>query len=124
MADINAATWFEIPVTDMARAVRFYTKAFGIELREVTMGAATMAWFPMAPDAPGSGGTLIHDEGYMPSKEGSLVYLAVDDIDETLARIDEAGGKTLLPNTNIGEHGTIAHFEDSEGNRVALHSPR
>ncbi|HUG98738.1 MAG TPA: VOC family protein [Gammaproteobacteria bacterium] len=124
MADINAATWFEIPVTDMARAVRFYTKAFGIELHEVTMGPSKMAWFPMAPNAPGSGGTLIHDEGYVPSREGSLVYLAVDDIDGTLARVTEAGGRTLLPKTNIGEHGNIAHFEDSEGNRVALHSPR
>ena len=41
--------------------------------------------------------------------------LAVEDL--TAA----AGGKTLLPLTPIGEHGHIAYFEDSEGNRVALH---
>ncbi len=31
------------------------------------------------------------------------------------------GGKTLMPRTSIGDHGFIAHFEDTEGNRVALH---
>ena len=32
------------------------------------------------------------------------------------------GGATLMPKTGIGEHGYIAHFQDCEGNRVALHS--
>ena len=35
-----------------------------------------------------------------------------------LGKIGEAGGKTLMPRTSIGQHGFIAHFEDSEGNRV------
>ncbi len=26
-----------------------------------------------------------------------------------------------MPRMGIGEHGFIAHFEDTEGNRVALH---
>jgi predicted enzyme related to lactoylglutathione lyase len=39
-----------------------------------------------------------------------------------LGRIEQAGGRTLVPKTSIGEHGFIAHFIDSEGNRVALHS--
>lgn len=124
MTDTNAASWFEIPVGDLARAIRFYTKVLGIELQEVSMGPSRMAWFPMAQGAPGAGGTLIQDEGYIPSKNGTLIYLAVDDIDATLARIKEAGGTTLLPKLNIGEHGNVAHFEDSEGNRVALHSMR
>ena len=37
-------------------------------------------------------------------------------------QVVDAGGKTLLPKISIGEHGFVAHFEDSEGNRVALHS--
>lgn len=118
----NAADWFEIPVTDLARAVKFYSRAFGVTLHEMDMGPAKMAMFPMEPGAPGAGGTLIQDEGYTPSKDGSLIYLAVTDIDATLQRVKEAGGKTLVPKMNIGEHGNVAHFEDSEGNRVALHS--
>ena len=118
----NAADWFEIPVRDLARAKAFYTRVFRIEMHEMEMGPAKMAMFPMDPAAAGSGGTLIQDEGYTPSKDGSLIYLAVDDIDATLKRVEQAGGKILVPKLNIGEHGNIAHFEDSEGNRVALHS--
>jgi predicted enzyme related to lactoylglutathione lyase len=53
---------------------------------------------------------------------GTLVYITVADINATLAKINAKGGKTLLPRMAIGEYGFIAHFEDSEGNRVALHS--
>lgn len=66
--------------------------------------------------------TLIKGEGYTPSFDGSMVYFSVDDIEATLAKIDSNGGKTLMEKTGIGEHGFIAHFEDSEGNRVSLHA--
>ena len=42
-------------------------------------------------------------------------------IDAALDRITNAGGKTLFPRRSIGQYGFIAEFEDSEGNRVALH---
>ena len=58
-----------------------------------------------------------------PSHNGTTVYLSVEAIDPTLDDIKKAGGKTLIPRTSIGEFGFMAHFEDSEGNRVALHEP-
>ena len=117
----NPVNWFEIPVDDLKRARTFYEAVLGIELIEQTTGPNAMAWFPMAQGATGAAGALIQGSGYVPSHDGSLVYIHVDEIDGTLARIDAAGGKRLLPRTSIGEHGFIAHFEDSEGNRVALH---
>ena len=50
------------------------------------------------------------------------MYFSVDDIDETLRRITANGGKTLLPKKSIGQYGFIAQYEDTEGNRLALHS--
>lgn len=85
------------------------------------MGPNKMGWFPMEMGISGSAGTLIQGDGFTPSHDGSLVYINVDKIDPTLAAIDGAGGKTLMPRLSIGDHGFIAHFEDSEGNRVALH---
>ncbi len=117
----NPVNWFEIPVADMGRAKKFYESALGIEIAETEMGPNKMGWFPMEMDRAGAAGTLIQADGYKPSHEGSLVYLHVDKIDPTLKSIGSAGGKTLMPRTSIGEHGFIAHFEDSEGNRVALH---
>ncbi len=85
------------------------------------MGPNKMGWFPMEMGAAGAAGTLINGDAYKPSHDGSLVYIHVDKIDPTLEDVNSAGRKTLMPRTNIGEHGFIAHFEDTEGNRVALH---
>lgn len=120
----NHVRWFEIPVRTMSRAMQFYQTAFGVTLQPLSMGGGEMAMFPMDPTGPGTAGSLVADEGYTPSHQGSVVYFEVDDIKGTLARIGQAGGKTLLPRMAIGEFGFIAHFEDTEGNRVALHSDR
>ncbi len=117
----NPVNWFEIPVSDIARATTFYESVFGVELAQSEMGGSKMAWFPMEMGATGAAGTLIQGEGYTPSYDGSLVYIHVPQIDAALAKIGAAGGKTVLPRVSIGEHGFIAHFEDCEGNRVALH---
>jgi predicted enzyme related to lactoylglutathione lyase len=117
----NPVNWFEIPTNDISRAKTFYETVFGLELAVNEMGPNKMAWFPMEMVASGAAGTLIQGEGYTPSAAGSLVYLHVDQIDPTLDKINSAGGKTLMPRMGIGEHGFITHFEDCEGNRVALH---
>ena len=119
---MNPVNWFEIPVSDLRRAKEFYEKVFGYELSSHDMGSWKMAWFPMKKDEAGSAGTLMQSEGYTPSKKGTLVYFTVQDIDKTLDKIKKNGGKVLMPKKDIGEHGFIAHFEDCEGNKVALHS--
>jgi uncharacterized protein len=118
----NPVNWFEIPAKDISRATKFYQNIFGVDLQLNEMANTKMAWFPMAQNSPGAGGTLIKGDGYKPSTSGTLVYFSVDDIESTLKKIHAEGGKTLEPKTSIGEHGFIALFEDSEGNRIGLHS--
>ena len=123
MADSqNPVTWFEIPVANMSRAKSFYEGVFDITLEGMQMGPSDMAMFPATQGAAGAAGCLIKTEEYTPSHAGSLVYFSVADIERTLAKAQAGGGKTLVPKMGIGEHGFIAHFEDTEGNRVALHS--
>ena len=121
---MNPVNWFEIPVNDLARATSFYESSFGINLTSNEMGPLKMAWFPMIQEGVGATGSLVKAEGYSPSHSGTIVYIHVDDIDKTLIKINENGGKTLVPKTEIGQYGYIAHFEDTEGNRVALHSEK
>lgn len=119
----NPVGWFEIPVHDLDRAQKFYEGVFGVKLSRQHMAGAEMAWFPMGHQGYGATGTLIHIPGYFkPSHEGTLVYFSVKAINPALAKIKRRGGKTLMPKTAIGEHGFIAHFQDTEGNRVALHA--
>ena len=118
----NPVNWFEIPTRDLQRAKAFYEKVLGCELTVQEMGSLRMAWFPMEQDAPGSTGSLVQNENYVPSVQGSMVYFSVPSIDDALPRVTENGGQVLNPKTSIGEYGFVAHFQDTEGNRVALHS--
>jgi len=122
MESTNPVNWFEIPVNDLTRAKKFYETVLGIKLSLNEMGPLQMAWFPMTEGLPGATGSLVKGEGYTPSTSGSLVYFTVKDLEETLGRVSAGGGKVLFPKMSIGEYGFIAHFEDSEGNRVALHA--
>ncbi len=70
----------------------------------------------------GATGAPMESESYVPSYDGTLVYFSVSDIDEVLQRAGESGGKVIREKISIGEFGFVGHFEDSEGNRVGLHS--
>ena len=49
-----------------------------------------------------------------------VITLAVDDIDKTLATIEEHGGSTVAPKMPVAEMGFAAYFRDSEGNLMGL----
>lgn len=122
----NPVGWFEIPVADLTRAKAFYETALDTKLDLHEMPTADgsickMAWFPMQPDLKGATGSLVEHPGYVPSQDGAAIYFSVDEIAGTLGKIETAGGKTLIPETAIGEHGYFAWFVDTEGNRLALH---
>jgi len=121
-AEMNPVNWFEIPATDIKRAKKFYEGIFEVELSIQDFGPIQMGFFPMVDGGTGSSGSLVEGESYTPSHAGSLVYFSVVDIEKTLDKISEKGGKVLNPKSSIGEFGFVAHFEDTEGNRVALHS--
>ncbi|MEZ4796261.1 MAG: VOC family protein [Flavobacteriaceae bacterium] len=115
--------WFEIPVSDMNRAKKFYETVFNIEINVVDFGGLLMGWFPDRGEVNGARGTLIKQESYIPSQEGTLVYFASENVQNELDRVEKAGGKIYQPKTQISpEHGFMGVFIDTEGNRVALHS--
>ncbi|MDZ7846474.1 MAG: VOC family protein [Owenweeksia sp.] len=113
--------WFEIPVLDLARAVRFYNYSLQTSLETIELSDYSMAIFPAQL---GVGGALVMGQGCEPSEIGSLIYLnAPDDIQSTLERIEEAGGRVITEKTKTNDDtGYFALFIDSEGNRLALNS--
>lgn len=119
----NMVGWFEIPVNDMDRAKTFYESVFKVTLDIQDFGGVLMAWFPFDETKSGAAGTLIKQESYIPSQEGTLVYFVCDDVANEIGRVEAAGGTVYQPKTQISpEHGNMAVFIDTEGNRVALHS--
>lgn len=120
----NAINWFEIPAKDFNRAKSFYEEVLDAKLDTQTMEdmGMTMAFFP-ADWENGIGGGIAFGPGYEPSDKGAVVYLnGGDDLSDPLSRVAQAGGTVVLPKTSLGDHGFMAQFIDSEGNRVAFHS--
>lgn len=121
----NAISWFEIPATDLARAQKFYEAIFNIQLIPMDMPNIKMRMFPLE-DMTGVGGALCDSGGFhKPSTtEGPLIYLNGNpDVQIVLDRIEKAGGKIMVPKTEISpEYGDMAVFVDTEGNRIGLHS--
>jgi predicted enzyme related to lactoylglutathione lyase len=117
----NTINWFEIPVADFSRAKAFYEAVLATTIQTVSMGPQTLGF--LSSNADGVGGALVHGEG-APSQAGTIVYLnGGDDLAPMLARVAQAGGTIAVPKTEIGNgFGFFAHFIDSEGNKVGLHS--
>lgn len=116
----NPVFHFEIPVTDMERAIGFYEAVFGYKLRREKVDGYDMAFFPRTDGAPGASGALAKGEVYVPSKTGPIIYFDVPDIDPVLERAKSKGATILYPKKHIGEAGYVAELQDSEGNRIAL----
>jgi predicted enzyme related to lactoylglutathione lyase len=117
----SALNWFEIPATDINRAMKFYGTILGTDLESFEMLPGYQ--MAMLPSENGVGGALVEGEGYTPQAEGTLVYLnAGDDLAGPLSKVEAAGGQVLVPKTDIGENGFFAYILDTEGNRVGLHS--
>jgi uncharacterized protein len=122
----NVVGWFEIPVTDMDRAVRFYETVFGFTLHRQVLGTLEMAWFPGVQGSMGASGSLVRNEKhYTPSPDGVLVYFTAfsGDVAIELGRVAAAGGVVLMARTQISEEiGYMGLFTDPDGNRIAVHS--
>lgn len=118
----NSINWFEIPATDFTRAKKFYETILGAEIMEMPFPEGKYGIFPSDTQS-GVGGGLVQGEGFVPSDKGTIVYLnGGEDLSLSLGKVESAGGKIVMPKTSIGENGFMAHFIDTEGNRVALHS--
>ena len=98
-----------------------FTLITGVAYPLLVTGIA-QAVFPY--QAPATSGCIMAGEGCKPGAEGSLVYLhSKSDLDGPLARVKAAGGKVAKPKTALPPGmGFFAHFVDSEGNRVGIHS--
>jgi predicted enzyme related to lactoylglutathione lyase len=121
----NAISWFDLPAKDIERAVKFYNHILQVNMVPTQGMDGMSAFFPYdAPLAVGGAINMSNSDFYTPSETaGPLIYLdAGEDLTPVLGRVEPAGGKVVVPKTSIGEHGAIAVFIDSEGNRVGLHS--
>ena len=112
-------SYVELITPDQAAAKEFYGPLFGWEFDDVPMGDdGYYVTFAKEGDSVGGIG------GQMPGLEGHPafwgVYLAVDDVDATTARVADAGGKVEAGPFDVMEHGRMSAIQDPSGARVNL----
>lgn len=126
---MNPVVHFEMPYDDSARVARFYREAFGWQMQPLGEGmgnyvtAGTTESGPSGPVKPGA-----INGGFFPRKpdwpaQFPSVVIAVDDIQEAMKQLTQAGGTVLGEPMAIPGIGEYVSFMDSENNRVSLLQP-
>jgi hypothetical protein len=120
----NAINWFEIPASDFDRAVKFYGEILGAPVGVQDYQGTPMAFLPMDGDNAVGGAVILASDTQKPSADGTTIYLnANNDVAGVVSRAEKAGGKVVMPRTDIGQAGFIAIIIDTEGNKIGLHEP-
>ena len=114
---------FEIPATDISRAVSFYEAILDINIEKMELPGMQMGIFPYEDQMVT--GVIMKVEGYKPSADGVTIYLnGGDNLQHILDKVEKNGGKVIVPKTaHADENGFFALFLDTEGNKLGLDSP-
>lgn len=115
---------FEIPATDISRAIDFYQAILDIKIEKMDMPGMQMGILPYEEQMVT--GVITKADGYKPSADGVTLYLnGGDNLQVILDKVEKNGGKILVPKASHADGiGFFAIFLDSEGNKIGLHSPK
>ena len=122
----NTLCWTDIPVTNLDRAIKFYSAVLDNEVSK--MSEAGFEYGLLPHEEQNSSGCLCVGSDSAgsknkPSQIGPLIYLSVEGrLNDAVKAARANGGKVLQDKHQIGPHGFRAIVADSEGNRIALHS--
>jgi predicted enzyme related to lactoylglutathione lyase len=107
--------YLEIPAKTAEASASFYSSIFGWKVR--TRGDGALAF----DDSGGVSGTWVKESDRTPDEQ-TRIYIMVDAIGETLAKIQAAGGRVVTPVTEIGPGmGAFAVFADPAGTEFGLY---
>jgi predicted enzyme related to lactoylglutathione lyase len=127
---MNRPVHFEIHASDPERAKKFYEEVFGWQINKWEGGAFEYWMIMTAPQDSkelGINGGLMRRKGAAPT-EGQAVNayvttMQVENIDETIAKINAAGGTLALPKIALVGMAWQAYYKDLEGNIFGIHQP-
>lgn len=128
---MNSVVHFEMPAEDRKRMSDFYSKVFGWETQQMGdemsnyVVVSTTETDPQTtrPKNPGAINGGFYQKDPSRPNDGPSFVISVDDINEHIKMITEAGGKIVSGPDNIPGIGIYASFIDTEGNRNSILQP-
>lgn len=113
----NGIVHIEIPVTDLEKAKKFYSKVFGWTIPFIDEKAG-YALFDLG--TPPNGG---FNKVAKVTPSQIQIYLTVNDIEKKLKEIENADGKKVAEASEVPGCGWEAKFSDVFGNVLGLFKP-
>lgn len=111
--------WRELRTRDLPAAMEFYTKLFGWELPQSKLSPIDYKEIVMGGTA--SGGMMSMDDNWPPELPSHwATYIAVDNADETVAKITENGGSITVPPFDAPGVGRMSMVADPSGANFAI----
>lgn len=104
--------WNELVTSDPAAAVPFYGQVLGITAEELTVGEGP-TYTQLAAGGAAFGGVAPPPSPGMPPHWN--VYFNVDDVDASVARLEELGGRAVAPAFDVPGVGRMAMVADPQG---------
>jgi len=117
---------FELPADNIERAKKFYKETFNWQMRDIPEMNYVIIY------------TVDVDEKMMPKESGAInggmfrrvdmdsmingptFAVNVDNIDEAIKKIKNAGGLMVKEKTTVENMGFVAYFKDTEGNILSV----
>jgi predicted enzyme related to lactoylglutathione lyase len=138
---MNPVVHFEMGYNDRDRMTTFYSNVFGwkANIMGSEMGNYVVVQTTETDDkgmikTPGNINGGLYQKTEDPLSHAPSVVIAVDDIHESMKKVEAAGGKILGSMDQSGKHtnepqdipgvGLWISFQDSEGNRVSMLQPK
>jgi predicted enzyme related to lactoylglutathione lyase len=122
MKNVNPVGWFDIYVSDIDRAKKFYETVFNIQFTDLPIEWGKQSFFPADFESVGCTGALVEKADRVSSENNTVVYFNSNDCVTEEMRVEDAGGKILRPKMSIGEFGFVSILMDTEGNTIGLSS--
>ncbi len=118
----NTFDWIEIRTHNIEETAHFYESLFGWKITQKETAGESDVWLFDTGGEPRvqnlrRGGIWLRPKG---EPLGVVVYIVVDDIDATLKRVTELGGKVAVSKMPLGA-GYGAYFADTSENLLGLY---
>jgi predicted enzyme related to lactoylglutathione lyase len=115
--------WNELRTRDATRARKFYETTIGWKFEPMPMEGGKTYWVAMLGGKPVAGLFPLSSPEFDEVPESWMSFLAVDDVEERVAKATKAGAKLVMPIFDVPGVGRIAMLREPGGAGIGWMTP-